>query len=149
MPDRKTLSTQVDPESELFKEFVEYEQEYSSRSEAIRAALRDGMADDAITREEFEQALVAQRREAQIGSWESAALTCATLLASVAIAVAVLTILPFVPSFEGMATATILVATAGVLAYGVIQGSVERLERRFSTPAASDGVVQRLAEVPE
>lgn len=149
MPDRKTLSTQVDPESELFKDFVEYEKEYSSRSEAIRAALRDGMADDAITRKEFEEALREQRREAQVGSWESAALTSATLLASLAIAVAVSTILPFVPSLEGWVAATILLGGSIGLAAGVTRGTVERLERRFSNPAG-DAVVQQFAgEVAE
>lgn len=149
MPDRKTLSTQIDPESELFKDFLEYEKEYSSRSEAIRAALRDGMADDAITREEFEAALREQRDEAQVGSWENAALSSATLLASLAIVVAVSTMLPFVPSLEGWVMASILVAAAGAIAIGVFRGTVERLERRFSTPAAGDGVEQRLAGVSD
>lgn len=148
MPDRKTLSTQIDPESELYKEFVEYEKEYSSRSEAIRAALRDGMADDAITRKEFEEALREQRLEAQIGSWESAALTSATLLLSLAIAVAVSTILPFVPSFEGIATATILLATGVGLVLGVTRGTVERLERRFSSPAG-DAAAREVVGVAE
>jgi len=148
MPDRQTLSTQVDPESELYKDFVEYEKEYSSRSEALRAALRDGMTDDAITREEFEQAL-REQREAQIGSWESAALTSATLLASVAIAVAVSTILPFVPSLEGWVAATILLGGSIGLAVGVTRGSVERLERRFSSPAASDQLAGEVVGVGE
>ena len=149
MPERKTIATQVDPESELYQDFEEYAESYKSRSEAVRAALRDGMADDAITRKEFEEALREQRREAQVGSWESAALTSATLLLSLAIAVAVSTILPFVPSFEGIATATIVLAAGVGLVLGVTRGTVERLERRFSTPAASDGVEQRLAEVAE
>ena len=149
MPERKTIATQVDPESELYQDFVEYAESYKSRSEAVRAALRDGMDDDAITREEFEEALREQRREAQIGSWESAALTSATLLASLAIAVAVSTILPFVPSLEGWVAATILLGGSIGLAAGVTRGTVERLERRFSSPAG-DAVVQQFAgEVAE
>jgi len=147
MPERKTIATQVDPESELYQDFVEYAESYKSRSEAVRAALRDGMVDDAITREEFEEALREQRREAQIGSWESAALTSATLLASLAIAVAVSTILPFVPSLEGWVAATILLGGSIGLAVGVTRGTVERLERRFSNPAgeiAREGVGVRL-----
>jgi len=149
MPDRVNIATQVDPESELYQDFEEYAESYKSRSEAVRAALRDGMADDAITREEFEAALREQRREAQIGSWESGALTSAFLLASVAIAVAVSTMLPFVPSFEGIATASILVATAGALVWAVSRGTVERLERRFSTPAGNDPAGRLLAEVSD
>jgi len=146
MPDRETLSTQVDSESELFEKFQEHETEYTSRSEAIRAALREGMDNDAITREEFEEVLREQRREAQIGSWESAALTSATMLASLAIAVAVLTILPIVPSFEAIATSAILIAASVGLVVGVTRGTIERLERRFSRPAVSDDFAAVVAE---
>lgn len=146
MPDRETLSTQVDSESELFEKFQEHETEYTSRSEAIRAALRDGMDNDAITREEFEEVLREQRREAQIGSWESAALTSATMLASLAIAVAVLTILPIVPSFEAIATSAILIAASVGLVVGVTRGTIERLERRFSRPAVSEDFAAVIAE---
>lgn len=146
MPDRETLSTQVDSESELFEKFQEHETEYTSRSEAIRAALRDGMDNDAITREEFEEVLREQRREAQIGSWESAALTSATMLASLAIAVAVLTILPIVPSLEAIATSAILIAASVGLVVGVTRGTIERLERRFSRPAVSDDFAAVVAE---
>jgi len=146
MPDRETLSTQVDSESELFKKFKEHETEYTSRSEAIRAALRDGMDNDAITREEFEEVLREQRREAQIGSWESAALTSATMLASLAIAVAVLTILPIVPSLEAIATSAILIAASVGLVVGVTRGTIERLERRFSRPAVSEDFAAVIAE---
>jgi len=146
MPNRETLSTQVDPESDLFERFQEWESEYSSRSEAIRAAIREGMAEEAITREEFEEVLREQRREAQIGSWESAALTSATMLASLAIAVAVLTILPIVPSFEAIATSAILIAASVGLVVGVTRGTIERLERRFSRPAVSDDFAPLVAE---
>jgi len=146
MPDRETLSTQVDSESELFEKFQEHETEYTSRSEAIRAALRDGMDNDAITREEFEEVLSEQRREAQIGSWESAALTSATMLASLAIAVAVLTILPIVPSLEAIATSAILIAASVGLVVGVTRGTIERLERRFSRPAVSEDFAAVIAE---
>jgi len=146
MPDRETLSTQVDSESELFEKFQEHETEYTSRSEAIRAALRDGMDNDAITREEFEEVLREQRREAQIGSWESAALTSATMLASLAIAVAVLTILPIVPSLEAIATSAILIAASVGLVVGVTRGTIERLERRFSRPAVSEDFAAVIAE---
>ncbi|MFC6875427.1 hypothetical protein [Halobellus marinus] len=147
MSDKKTLSAQVNPESELYKDFQEYQKEYSSRSEAIRAALRDGMADDAITREEFEEALREQRREAQVGSWENGVLQSAIISALLAVVVAVSTILPFVPSLPGFATAGFFLVAAVGLAIAVARGTVERLERRFSTPAASDGVEQRLAGV--
>jgi len=146
MPNRETLSTQVDPESDLFERFEQWESEYSSRSEAIRAAIREGMAEEAITREEFEEVLREQRREAQIGSWESAALTSATMLASLAIAVAVLTILPIVPSFEAIATSAILIAASVGLVVGVTRGTIERLERRFSRPAVSDDFAAVVAE---
>ena len=146
MPDRETLSTQVDSESELFEKFQRHETEYTSRSEAIRAALRDGMDNDAITREEFEEVLREQRREAQIGSWESAALTSATMLASLAIAVAVLTILPIVPSLEAIATSAILIAASVGLVVGVTRGTIERLERRFSRPAVSEDFAAVIAE---
>jgi len=146
MPDRETLSTQVDSESELFEKFQEHETEYTSRSEAIRAALREGMDNDAITREEFEEVLREQRREAQIGSWESAALTSATMLASLAIAVAVLTILPIVPSLEAIATSAILIAASVGLVVGVTRGTIERLERRFSRPAVSEDFAAVIAE---
>jgi hypothetical protein len=130
----------------LFERFQEWESEYSSRSEAIRAAIREGMAEEAITREEFEEVLREQRREAQIGSWESAALTSATMLASLAIAVAVLTILPIVPSFEAIATSAILIAASVGLVVGVTRGTIERLERRFSRPAVSDDFAPLVAE---
>lgn len=132
MSEIKTIAAQVDTDSELYRDFEEFAESYTSRSEALRALMRDGLSDEgAITREEFEEALRESRSEAQIGSWESGALTSVTLLASIAIAVAVSTILPFVPSLEGWAVAGGLLGAASALGYGVAHGTVERLERRF------------------
>lgn len=131
MSDRVTLTAQVSPDSELYQKFEEHEKKYSSRAEAIRHALEDGLNDDTLTRQEFREAMRRHQLEAQTGAWESAALSASFLLAATAIVVAVATILPLVPSFEGIATGTILLAAAVSVLVAVQRGLVEQLELRF------------------
>jgi high-affinity nickel permease len=147
MGDRKTLATQVGEDSQLYRDFQEYQQDYANKSEALRHAIRDGIDTDAVTQEDLQRALEESKAEAQVGAWESGALTSAFLLASIAIAFAVSTILPFVPSFEGIATASILLAAAVGVLIAVKNGTVEQFERRFgSHDAGMAALAQEVAE---
>jgi len=62
MPERQTLSAQVREDSALWEEFEEYRSGYESKSEAVRAVVREG--------------LEASREQEEAGPW--------SLLASVA-----------------------------------------------------------------
>ena len=135
MVDKTTLSAQVDRDSELFEDFLGYEEEFESRSEAVRTALRDGITDDEITRSEFEAAMERQHDQFRLGAWESAVLHSSALLATLSIVVAVLTITPLVPSFEGIVGAALLVGAAGVLAALVQRGFVARIQDSLGTSA--------------
>lgn len=46
MGDPKYLNSKVDSESELWQDFDEFQAEYESKSEAVRAAVRRGVSDD-------------------------------------------------------------------------------------------------------
>lgn len=146
MGDKKTLAAQVDSDSELYRDFEEYEEDFANRSTAVRQAIRDGMDSDRVTQGDLEAALRETQREAQYGAWETGSLSSASLLAVLAIAVAVSTILPIVPSFEGIAAASLLLAAAVGLVAAVFRGTVGRLERRFSTPHAAAAELQEVSE---
>jgi VIT1/CCC1 family predicted Fe2+/Mn2+ transporter len=151
MSDRVTLGVQFDPDSDLLEEFEEYkeEHEFASSAETLRHLMRkelEGGDTTAPEREELRRELRKAQREAQYGAWETGALSSATLLAALAISVAVSTILPVVPSFEGIATASLLLATAVGLVAIVFRGTVGRLERRFSTPHATAAELQGVSE---
>jgi len=44
----KTLATKVSEDSELYRSFDDYADDYSSKSEALRVAIRRGMEDDRV-----------------------------------------------------------------------------------------------------
>jgi Arc/MetJ-type ribon-helix-helix transcriptional regulator len=138
MGEKKTLAAQVDSNSELYHDFEEYEEQFANRSQAVRNALKDGMDADRVTRDDLESALHEAQAEAKLGSWESGALTSAFLLAAVAIAVAVGTILPVIPSFEGIAAAALLLAASIGLVVAVQRGVVATIERRLAGRDALD-----------
>jgi hypothetical protein len=131
MGDRVTLSAQVDEDSELFQEFEDYEEQFGNRSEALRQAIRDGINDDTISREEFFEEMEQQRREVHLGVWEDAALSVASILASVAILAGVATLLPVVPTAAGFQMGGLLLLAAALTAYAVQKGAVAKLEGEY------------------
>ena len=116
MTDKVTIAVQVDEDSELLRQFEEYQQDgnFKSRSEALRHMMRKEFANAAWSAG---------------GPFFQLATSTASVLSGVAIVFALMVAIGFLPFNEGMLLAVSTLVTAAVLAFALYAGVIGRIDQ--------------------
>lgn len=137
MADRITISTRIDEESELYQNFAEFEERFGNRSEAVRVALREGIAEDELSTDELRELMQQQQRDARVGLWQSSILTTALLLAVSALVVGLSSLLVFVPTTSAAVISALLLVLSVSCIGAVRLGWVEKVSNTLRDGASN------------